>query len=112
MTTSGFCGWKSEMGLILFLIIAILVAVTSASLANTWANTSSVLKGCSYTSTCSVGGINGICGSKSSGCCTGTMTAGYCAGSADVQCCTSALCSTPSVRFFLRIIMFIFSWLF
>jgi lysozyme len=34
--------------------------------------------------------------SNSSGCCTGTMTAGYCPGSSDIQCCTSAKCSTPS----------------
>jgi len=78
---------------------AIIGVATSASVSYTyaWDNSSHpTLEGCSYTDTCTVGGINGICASKTSACCTGTMTAGYCPGSSDIQCCTSAKCSTPS----------------
>lgn len=60
-------------------------------------NSTDVLKGCSYTDACTVGGIEGICVSKSSGCCTGTLSSGYCPGSNDVQCCTSPSCTTPQV---------------
>ena len=70
---------------------------TSASVAAAWSN-SSALEGCSYSATCSVSGIDGICVSKSSGCCSGTLSTGYCPGDNDVQCCTSASCSTPQVR--------------
>lgn len=63
--------------------------------ANAFDNSTDALKGCSYSATCTVGGIDGICVSKSSGCCTGKLSSGYCPGSNDVQCCTSASCSTP-----------------
>lgn len=45
--------------------------------------------------TCSVGGIEGVCVSVSSGCCTGTTTAGLCPGDNDIKCCTENTCSTP-----------------
>jgi hypothetical protein len=51
---------------------------------------------CSYSATCSVGGIEGVCVSISDGCCGGTITSGLCPGSSDVKCCTSNACSTPS----------------
>lgn len=52
---------------------------------------------CSYSDVCTVGGIDGICVSKNSGCCTGSLSSGYCPGSSDIQCCTGALCTTPQV---------------
>mmetsp|Transcript_78689 Transcript_78689/g.157359 ORF Transcript_78689/g.157359 Transcript_78689/m.157359 type:complete len:351 (-) Transcript_78689:149-1201(-) len=52
--------------------------------------------GCSYVSTCTTGGVEGVCVSVSSGCCArGTTTSGLCAGSSDVLCCTSPPCTTP-----------------
>ena len=72
------------------------VTYSSASLVNGNSNNTAV-QTCSYTDTCSVNGIDGICVSKSSGCCTGALTSGYCPGSSDVQCCTSNSCSTPQV---------------
>ncbi|CAM9155566.1 unnamed protein product [Ectocarpus fasciculatus] len=53
------------------------------------------LTSCSYEATCSVGGTEGACVSVSAGCCAGTVSSGYCPGSSDIQCCTSAACSTP-----------------
>jgi GH25 family lysozyme M1 (1,4-beta-N-acetylmuramidase) len=53
------------------------------------------LGSCSYTATCTAGGIEGVCVSISAGCCSGTRTSGICPGSSDIQCCTSAACSTP-----------------
>lgn len=51
---------------------------------------------CDYQATCSVGGTEGACVSASGGCCPGgTLTQGLCPGSADIQCCTNAQCSTP-----------------
>jgi len=45
---------------------------------------------------CSAGGVAGACVSVSGGCCSGgTWTKGLCPGSADVECCTGAPCSTP-----------------
>jgi hypothetical protein len=54
------------------------------------------LLGCSYSATCSVGGVEGVCVSTSAGCCSGAVTANLCPGSSDIKCCTSAKCSTPS----------------
>lgn len=51
---------------------------------------------CSYQDTCSAGGIEGVCVSVSSGCCSGTVTAGLCPGSSDIKCCTNNGCSTPN----------------
>ena len=59
-------------------------------------NSSYFPKSCSYSATCNVGGIDGVCVSISAGCCSGTATSGLCPGSSDVQCCTSAACTTPS----------------
>lgn len=54
------------------------------------------LSSCSYSATCSVGGVEGVCVSKSSGCCAGgVFTAGLCPGSSDIQCCTAPACTTP-----------------
>ena len=54
------------------------------------------LQGCSYSATCSAGGNEGVCVSKSGGCCSGgTFTSGLCPGSSDIMCCTEAACSTP-----------------
>lgn len=58
-------------------------------------NNSSSVQSCSYSDTCRVGGIDGICVSKKSGCCSGDLTSGYCPGSSDIQCCTSNSCTTP-----------------
>jgi len=50
---------------------------------------------CSYSATCSVSGITGVCVSISAGCCTGTQTSGLCPGSTDIKCCTNNPCTTP-----------------
>ena len=51
---------------------------------------------CSYSATCTVSGIEGVCVSVSAGCCTGTTTSNLCPGSSDIKCCTNNKCSTPS----------------
>ncbi len=52
---------------------------------------------CSYDTTCSSGGYEGVCVSVSAGCCgTGVTTSGLCPGSSDIKCCTQSKCSTPS----------------
>ena len=51
---------------------------------------------CSYSATCSVSGIEGVCVSISAGCCSGTVTSNLCPGSSDIKCCTNNACSTPS----------------
>jgi GH25 family lysozyme M1 (1,4-beta-N-acetylmuramidase) len=52
---------------------------------------------CSYSATCTVSGIEGVCVSISAGCCnTGTVTSNLCPGSSDIKCCTKPTCSTPS----------------
>ena len=56
----------------------------------------STLGGCSYTDTCTVSGIEGVCVSVSAGCCSGTTTSNLCPGSSDIKCCTNNKCSTPS----------------
>jgi len=53
------------------------------------------LGSCSYSATCSVSGIEGVCVSISAGCCSGTATANLCPGSSDIKCCTNNKCSTP-----------------
>lgn len=53
------------------------------------------LGSCSYQATCTVSGIEGVCVSTSSGCCSGTITSGLCPGSSDIKCCTNNSCSTP-----------------
>jgi hypothetical protein len=50
---------------------------------------------CSYSDTCSLQGIEGICVDISAGCCAGTSSSGLCPGSADIQCCTLNPCITP-----------------
>ena len=70
---------------------------TTATVASAWNNDTTALEACSYSATCTVRRVNGICVSKSSGCCTGTLSTGYCPGSNDIQCCTNAKCSTPHV---------------
>jgi hypothetical protein len=82
----------------------LLGAAASLSLTSAWDNSTTstsedALKGCSYTDTCSVRRVDGICVSSSSGCCTGSLSSGYCPGSNDVQCCTSPTCSTPKVMY-------------
>lgn len=52
--------------------------------------------GCSYSATCTAGGIEGVCVSISAGCCSGTTTSNLCPGSSDIKCCTNNYCSTPS----------------
>lgn len=52
--------------------------------------------GCSYSQTCTAGGIEGVCVSISAGCCSGTTTSNLCSGSSDIKCCTSNKCSTPA----------------
>jgi len=69
--------------------IALVVSVSGEEYFNV--STSS----CTVYDTCTVSGIEGVCVSKSSGCCTGTTTAGYCPGSSDIQCCTNNKCTTP-----------------
>jgi len=52
---------------------------------------------CSYSDTCSAGGIEGVCVSVSAGCCSGgTITSNLCPGSTDIRCCTSHPCATPA----------------
>jgi hypothetical protein len=54
------------------------------------------LGSCSYSATCSTGGVSGVCVSISAGCCSGTVTSNLCPGSSDIKCCTNNKCSTPS----------------
>lgn len=53
------------------------------------------LGSCSYSQTCTSGGIEGVCVSISAGCCSGTVTSNLCSGSSDIKCCTKNSCSTP-----------------
>lgn len=53
------------------------------------------LGSCSYSATCTVSGIEGVCVSISAGCCSGTVTSNLCPGSSDIKCCTNNKCSTP-----------------
>lgn len=62
--------------------------------ASAWASTDT-LPSCSYEATCTVSGLEGVCVDVDAGCCAGTATAGYCSGGNNIQCCTSAPCSTP-----------------
>mmetsp|Transcript_11935 Transcript_11935/g.14442 ORF Transcript_11935/g.14442 Transcript_11935/m.14442 type:complete len:338 (+) Transcript_11935:27-1040(+) len=56
----------------------------------------SVTGTCSYSSTCTASGVEGVCVSESDGCCSGgTFTSGLCSGSNDIMCCTNPTCSTP-----------------
>ena len=55
---------------------------------------------CSYSATCSVSGITGVCVSISAGCCSGTTTSGLCPGSSDILCCTNNPCQTPQGKHF------------
>ena len=57
--------------------------------------TSAVPLSCGYLETCVAGGIEGVCVSVSSGCCSGQVTSGLCGGSSDIKCCTENICSTP-----------------
>lgn len=51
---------------------------------------------CSYTASCTVSGVAGVCVSISAGCCnTGTKYSGYCPGSSDIECCIKPTCTTP-----------------
>ena len=60
-------------------------------------NTTSELTGCSYSATCKVSGVEGVCVSISAGCCSsGTVTSNLCPGSSDIRCCTNHKCSTTS----------------
>jgi hypothetical protein len=70
-------------------LVATLVAAGSFAMDN------STLGACSYSATCSVSGIEGVCVSVSAGCCSGAVTANLCPGSTDIKCCTSNPCSTP-----------------
>jgi hypothetical protein len=50
---------------------------------------------CAVQATCSSGGVEGVCVSRSSGCCKGTFNSGnLCPGSDDIQCCYNSPCST------------------
>jgi hypothetical protein len=63
----------------------------------TYSNSSELVAGCSYSATCTVSGVEGVCVSTSAGCCNaGTVTSNLCPGSSDIRCCTNAKCSTPS----------------
>ena len=83
---------------VVFVIMKVSTLVLLGATYTSAFDNSTELKGCSYSDTCTVSGIEGICVSKSSGCCSGTLTSGYCPGSNDIQCCTSASCSTPQVK--------------
>lgn len=76
------------------LLILSLLAAFFACTAHAYVNTTAT--GCSYSATCSVGGVTGVCVSVSAGCCSGAMTSNLCPGSTDIKCCTNNPCSTPS----------------
>lgn len=59
------------------------------------ASGNATLGSCSYSATCTVSGIEGVCVSISAGCCSGTTTSNLCPGSSDIKCCTNNHCSTP-----------------
>lgn len=68
------------------------VLLTAAMPADFYNNT---VTGCSYSATCSVSGMEGVCVSISAGCCSGTVTSNLCPGDSDIRCCTNNKCSTP-----------------
>jgi len=74
-------------------------ATVAAKQPVSYANSTDVTLGlgsCSYSATCSAGGVSGVCVSISAGCCSGTVTSNLCPGSDDIKCCTNSKCSTPS----------------
>lgn len=78
------------------ILLVVTVAIVGAlALDVNGTNPDKSLQGCSYTATCTSGGIEGVCVSVSSGCCTGSTTSGLCPGSSDIMCCTNNACSTP-----------------
>jgi cell wall-associated NlpC family hydrolase len=85
--------------LILFSMLASVASILKfdeATLQSIYSNESSVSTSCSYSATCTAGGISGVCVSISAGCCSGTVTSNLCPGSSDIKCCTNNPCSTPS----------------
>lgn len=73
-----------------------MIAAAAASLRGYAESYAEELQGCSYSATCTSGGVSGVCVSVSGGCCNGGTTAsGLCPGSSDVKCCTNNPCSTP-----------------
>lgn len=76
------------------MLILSLLAAFFATVTNAYVNTTAT--GCSYSATCSVGGVTGVCVSISAGCCSGSTTSNLCPGSTDIKCCTNNPCSTPS----------------
>lgn len=79
---------------IAFLVLNSIYGYTTQELESN--NSTSKLQGCSYSATCSAGGVEGVCVSISAGCCSGTVTSNLCSGSSDIKCCTNNKCSTPS----------------
>lgn len=82
-----------------FVVLAALFALSSAELdipAYGLQAGNVSLGSCSYSATCTVSGIEGVCVSISAGCCSGTVTSNLCPGSSDIKCCTNNKCSTPS----------------
>lgn len=77
-----------------FLLCSLILSVVSLSASASYSN--STLGSCSYSATCTAGGIEGVCVSISAGCCSGTKTSNLCPGSSDIKCCTKNSCSTPS----------------
>ena len=82
----------------LFIVLAVFVALSSAELEPAYGLQAGnvTLGSCSYSATCTAGGIEGVCVSISAGCCSGTTTSNLCPGSSDIKCCTKNKCSTPS----------------
>jgi hypothetical protein len=55
----------------------------------------SVASSCAVKASCNSNGIEGVCVSRSSGCCAGTFNSGnLCPGDNDIQCCYNAPCTT------------------
>lgn len=82
-----------------FFILNIIVALLVESVAS-WRhegllNVYNVSLSCPVQASCNSNGVDGVCVSKSSGCCAGTFnSANLCPGSNDIQCCYNAPCQT------------------
>ena len=74
------------LALVSLLVSTTVVVVTGNSLRGVYSNSSAVGLGCAVQASCKSGGVEGVCVSRSSGCCRGTFNSGnLCPGSDDIQ---------------------------
>lgn len=82
------------MWIYLLVVLAVFASLTSGQNLRFEYPEPSNLK-CAVQATCNSNGVEGVCVSRSSGCCAGTFnSANLCPGSSDIQCCYYAPCKT------------------